>query len=70
MVSSFAWPVPPGPAYFVAVMAHFPRHFQYFASGGNTRYEWDRSGPIAVPSRNTRKKGRFGTILSSSALFL
>jgi DNA-binding MarR family transcriptional regulator len=29
-------------------MAHFPRLFQYFASPGNTRYEWDRTGPISA----------------------
>jgi len=51
-------------------MEHFSRLFQYFASGGNTRYEWGRSGRIAVPLAQGRKKDRFGTILSSVAVFL
>jgi hypothetical protein len=45
------------PASFAAVMAYFSRLFQYFASGGNTRYEWGRTGPIAVPPAHCRKKG-------------
>ena len=53
-----------------AVMAHFPRLFQHFASPGNTRYEWDRSGPIARSAARRRRNGRFGTIVSSVALFL
>ena len=39
-------------------MAHFSRLFQYFASAGNTRYEWGRSGPIAVSPAH-RRKGPF-----------
>jgi len=51
-------------------MAHFPRHFQYFASKRNTRYEWVRTGPIAALEPIATRKARFGTILSSARSFL
>jgi hypothetical protein len=41
------------------VMAHFPCLFQHFASGGNTRYEWVRTGPITAPQAHSGKKGPF-----------
>ena len=37
-------------------MAHFPRLFQYFASPGNTRYEWDRTGPISATNARRVKR--------------
>ena len=51
-------------AALAAVMAHFPRLFQHFASAGNTRYEWDRSGPIAAGPASEGQSSPFGTILS------
>ena len=40
------WSTPsPHAGAFAAVMAHFPRLFQHFASAGNTRYDFlDRQG--------------------------
>src|SRR5262249_8880244 len=34
----------------------FARPFQHFTSRVNTRYEWDRSGPIGVISKFRRQK--------------
>src|SRR5260221_12872394 len=53
-----------------AVMAHFLRLFQYFASPGNTRHELtDRYGQRPAHQQEPRT-ARFRTILSSIAVFL
>ncbi|HEX5518701.1 MAG TPA: hypothetical protein VFX32_13935, partial [Pseudolabrys sp.] len=54
-----------------AVMAHFSRLFQHFASAGDTRYDLaDQKDALLKPSRAYSKRGLSGTILSSRMLFL